>query len=151
VSRLFVTGDKQTALLRPNTKHIEEVRRRLRVVDTFCLIAKGEVNVRSLDRREMFEDGVLRAPVEEVWTSCLASLALAIYFLNGDDAVGVGIRQPPQHDTVDDAEDRRARADPQRQRDDHDRGEPRVLQQPPTAITNVFEQRIEHLSAPPYS
>ena len=41
----------------------------------------------------MLKHRVLRAPVEEVSWSYLYPLAVCIQFLNGDDALGLGIRQ----------------------------------------------------------
>src|SRR5678815_2606644 len=65
-------------------------------------------------------------------------------FLNGDDPFCRSIRQTTQQHAVDNAEDRGARADTQRERDHDDRREPRMLQQPPHAITNVFDDRVHN-------
>src|SRR6185369_10105238 len=62
--------------------------------------------------------------------------------LNGDDPFGRSIRQRAQHHAIDDAEDRGARADTERERDHNDGSETRMLQQPPHAITNVFYDRV---------
>ena len=92
----------------------------------------------------MFEDGVLRAPVEEVRGSYLAAFTVLTEFLNRDDALRGAIRQAAQQHAIDDAEDRGARADTQRQRDHYDGRETRMLPQPSRAITNVFNDRIHN-------
>ncbi len=69
----------------------------------------------------------------------LAAFAVRIEFLNRDDALRVAIWQTAQQHAIDDTEDRSARADTEREGYHHDGREPRMLQQPPHAITNVFD------------
>jgi len=66
VSRLFVLRNKQSSVLRGDSEDIEEVCIRLREVDPLSVIGECEVCRGGLNRGEVFEDCVLRAPVEEV-------------------------------------------------------------------------------------
>jgi hypothetical protein len=54
--------------------------------------------------------------------------------------IGVAIRQRREERRMDDAEDRRRRRDPERQGQDRDGGETRVLQQQPQAEAHVAQQ-----------
>src|SRR6185295_12245524 len=139
MSRLFVTSREKTSELRFDPKHIEEVGGGLREVDAFGLIGEREVSVSYPDRGEVFEDGVLRAPVKKVWSSHLSLLSFSIDFLNSHDPIRVGIWQPSQHDAVDDAEDRSARADAETESDYRDRGERRAFEYSTKCKLKIFQ------------
>src|ERR1051326_7114628 len=61
-----------------------------------------------------------------------------------DEALCVGIRQRPKQNYIDDAEDRRVRADAQRQCDDGNGREARSLQEISCSVTNITEKRIHN-------
>ncbi len=63
-------------------------------------------------------------------------------------AVGLAVRQRLKENAVDDAEDGRVGADPERQRDERDGREPRVPGQHAQAVANVLEQDAHVASGP---
>ena len=65
----------------------------------------------------MLENSILRTPVEKIRAGYLTLLPSGLA-LEWRQCSCVWIRQSSQHDAVDDAEDRRARADARRERDD---------------------------------
>ena len=70
---------------------------------------------------------VLRSPREEIGVGQREHGGIAADDADFDETVGFGKREGTQQNRVHDREDRRRRADPQRQRENGDRGEARFL------------------------
>ena len=62
------------------------------------------------------------------------------------ETIGVRERQRPQHDRVDDAEDRRVRADAERDREDDGESEERRLPQQTDRVPKIVEQHGGEIS-----
>src|SRR5687767_3624114 len=125
-------------------KHVEEVGGRLGHIDSLCLIGERQVYVSGFNRSEMFEDGVLRAPVDEVWSGNLDSLSFRIQLLDHHDAIGSAIRQTPQHHAIHNTEDGRARADTETERDHGDGRKHRALEQPAKCKPQIFQHGFHY-------
>ena len=86
----------------------------------------GEVEALGPDPRQPREGGVAGAEVGDVAgrgrqrVEADALLHLGAVLPRHDEPIGAGVRQRLQQDAVDDAEDGRVAADPERQRDDRD-------------------------------
>ena len=103
------------------------------------VVCEREINWTDPDRREVFENCILRTPIKKVSSRRLNTFPRGIQFLNRDDPFRVPVRQAPQQNTIDDTEDRSAGPNTKRERNHHNPREPRMLEQPPHAITNVFD------------
>ena len=86
------------------------------------------------------ETAVLIPEVVEVRVRQARGPALRGDLEDGHDPARVGVRQRPKKDAVDDAEDGRRRADTERERDDHDRGDAGLLAQHPRRVPEVLPE-----------
>ena len=113
------------------------------------LISAREIEGVVLKRCDIDEDVVLLFPVEEVGSgnNVLVPTTMRILFPYSYQAIRVFIRQRPQQDRIDHAENGRIRSDPERQSDDGDRGEPRALAQLPQRIANVLDESSHFISS----
>ena len=66
----------------------------------------------------MFENGVVVLPIEIIRQRDRIILSRPGRFVQNHDPVGIRIRQRPEQDGIDDAEDRGVRADAERERQD---------------------------------
>ena len=73
---------------------------------------------------------------------------LVVAFGDPHETIGVRERQRPQHDRVDDAEDRRVRADAERDREDDGESEERRLPQQTDRVPNIVQQHGGTIIAP---
>ena len=64
--------------------------------------------------------------------------------LDRHQSVGLGVGQRPEQHRVDEAEDRRVRADSDPQREDDDQAEARVPPEAPQGVLHVADDRLEH-------
>src|SRR4051812_44319046 len=62
-----------------------------------------------------------------------------------DDAIGPGIRQCPEENRIDGAEDGGARSDPESEREHGHRGESGALAQEPEALADVTPRLLDHV------
>ncbi len=138
VTGLFVGVNEEAAEERLGAEDGKEIGGSHRQIDPLSLIGEGEIRGSGEDGRELFEDNVLRAPIKKVGGRDLHASAVRGEFLNRHDAICLSIRKRTQQDAVDDAEDGRARADADCERDHHNRGEAGVLQQTANAVADVF-------------
>src|SRR5262245_40245196 len=110
----------------------------------FRLAVAGQVDGCVPESRHILEDAVLLLPVEEVphVDHILTAWIRAPSFPHHHQPVGVGVRQGLQQHGMHYAEDRRIRADAERQRDHgHDR-ERRLLEQRTRALAQVLPQSL---------
>jgi len=74
---------------------------------------------------EMFKNDVVLLPIKIIRERDRIILSRPGRFVQHHDPVGISIRQRPEQDGVDDAEDRGVRTDPERECQDGNRSEPR--------------------------
>ncbi len=100
---------------------------------------RGQVERREPERAEFLERRLPRLPDRQVLhADGLAGLVLGSFRRDqGDDAIGVRERQALEQPAVDDAEDRRAEADAQAERQNGDQRQRRVLDEHPDAGAQV--------------
>ena len=96
--------------------------------------------------RDGLKATVLIAEVVKVRIRVVGGRVMGIHFRDRPDAVGFGIRQRAQQNSVHNAEDRRRRADAECQRDDRDSGKAGTLAQHAQAIANVLKQDLHRQS-----
>src|SRR5215472_258617 len=92
---------------------------------------------------EMFEDRVVVSPIEIVWKSNRVILTRSRRFIQNHDSIRVWVRQGLQQYCVDDAEDRGVHANAQRQCQNGDRTETRLLPQHSECVSNILFQTLE--------
>ncbi len=120
---------------RPDAEHVEEVRADAHAVDPLRVAGAREVESLRSDPGKPFERGVLRPEVGDVarrGRQRIESdplLDLGAVLPRHHEPIGARIRQWLKQDAVDDAEDRRVAADPERQGHDRDCGESRSARQ----------------------
>ena len=101
-------------------------------LDALGRVAADQVDVPPLEGGEVREDVRLAPPVEEVGgRDRLAPVSSrpARSAVEHHDALGLGGREGPQHERVDDAEDRRVGAEAEGQRHDDEEGEAGALEE----------------------
>ena len=74
-----------------------------------------------MSRGEMFKNDVVLLPIKIIGERDRIILSRPGRFVQDHDPVGIRIRQRPEQDGVDDAEDRGVRTDPERERQDRNR------------------------------
>src|SRR5262249_36287204 len=122
---LAVVGRERAAEQRLRAKHLEQPGRRELRWHLLGLAIARQRHRRVEERRERAERAALRLPVlegSEVDDVRLAPLR-GRNLPRHDEALRLAIRQRSKERRVDDAEDRRARADAQRERDNGDDGQ----------------------------
>ena len=80
-----------------------------------------------MSRGEMFKNGIVLLPIKIIWERHRIILSRPGRFVQDHDPVGIRIRQRPEQNGVDDAEDGGVRADPERKRQDCNRGKRRIV------------------------
>src|SRR3954467_12637229 len=91
---------------------------------------------------ERGEGAALVAHVDIVRIGEVELVPLLVDLPHEDDAIGIGIGQGPEQDAIDDAEDRRRRANPEAQRRDDDEKESRRAGQGPPHVAEVTSKGV---------
>ena len=143
---LVVAGCEEPSGERAYAEDGEEVGRDVRRRDRFRLSRTGQRHAVGGQDRHLLEDVVLRLPVEVVRRRDAEGLhagedVLRRNVRHDDEAVRVGIREGLQEDGVDDAEDRRVRADAEREDADRHGRKARVLPQHAERVSDVLRER----------
>jgi hypothetical protein len=86
----------------------------------------------------MFKNRVVVSPIEIVRQRNRVILTGSRRFIQHHDPVGVPVRQRAQQNRINDAENRGVRANAERQRQDRDRAETRLLPQHAESISNIL-------------
>ena len=133
IPRLFLLGGKPTAVRYRNTQKGEEVGRDARAAKPFRLAIAGQIAFPGPQGAHRREGRICFAPLEvgldRHRQARELAAALRYHHLDAVDLVRLGIRKRLQQDGIDDAEDRRVRADPERERDDRSRRKSGLLPQ----------------------
>jgi hypothetical protein len=110
--------------------------------------AIGPCQVVAVERvaRDAREAAAALAHVEEVRIRELARRLAGRALPDLDQPLRVAVGQGPQQRRLDGREDRRVRADAERQRDDRDRGEAAVAQERPQRVAHVLPQAFHRAS-----
>ena len=129
---------------RLRAQHVEHRRRRAREQEALRRPVAGERAPGRREDRETLERRRLLAALEIVGDGGARVLDAhrAIRVVHEHEPVAFGIRQRPQIESVQDAEDRRVRADREREHErDHGRVQ-RALAERANGVANVFEQEL---------
>ena len=86
----------------------------------------------------MFKNRVVVSPIEIVGQRNRIILTRSGRFIQHHDPVGIWIWQRPQQNRINDAENRSVRANTQRQRQDRDYTETRLLPQHAESVSNIL-------------
>ena len=115
--RLLLVGCKQSTGTRLRTKRLEESRRHAVDRRVVADAIQRDAHLAASEVRERLEALALRFPVMEVGrrNRHRSQARFRPQIRHRDDAIGVRIRQRPQHHRVDDAEHGRRGADPERE------------------------------------
>ena len=97
-----------------------------------------------VEDREMFEDVGVLAPEEEPRNGELLRALPGELARGLHHATGLGERQRPEKQAVDDAPDRGVRADGERQSENGDDREPGTLRQTPGRLPEVLDENVHH-------
>ena len=149
-ARLLVRVLERTPERRPHAEHVEEVRGDDARGDALGLRAAEQDEPHVVEFHESLEALRARAVVENLLIREAGVLDVGQRPLlpQHDEAVAVLIRQRAEQDAVDDAEDRRVGADPERHRQhDHDR-EARVAAEIAQPVAQVLGERLEQPRQP---
>ena len=124
-------GSERAAEPRLHTIHLEELGRRLRRDQPLGLADAGEVGVPVLADGERVEDlhALADIAVGGHGKPGFEAVEVGVVVIERDQTIGLVVRQRPQQHAVDDREDRRVRADAQRERHHDDQREPRVVKE----------------------
>jgi hypothetical protein len=130
---------ERAAYRRAHAQHIEEIPRNARRGKLLRIAQAGQVEVLVGERREPGKRAVLFAQ------ECRArkrkrldrSRRIGLRRIDQHQPLGMRVRQRPQQQRVGHAENRRVRADAQRQRDDGHQGEARALREHPDGVAEV--------------
>ena len=113
--------------LRLQSEDLEKVRRHQASADLFggASLEAAQVKRFSTRDRDVFEDGIVALPIEIVRKRNRNLRLVGVGLGDDHDPIPVRIRQRPEQDAIDHAEDRRVRADAEREREDRDEREAR--------------------------
>jgi hypothetical protein len=127
-----VTPDRRLHAERP-----EEVPGHAHPADPFRFAVGQQRRTPGADERHVFERMAAVAPVEERQVTDVAGRAGRPPLADRDEAIGIRVRQRTEQHRVEDAEDRRVRADAERQGHERDRCEAGRAPQQPRRVANV--------------
>ncbi len=144
-----IVGREPASHHRANAQHREEVTRDEGHPGArrFGWTRDARNHVRVL--RHRLEGAVLVAEVVEVRVGEARIRAAVVHFPDCHQAVRIRVRQRAQQHAVDHAEDRRRRPDAQGQRQDHGGAECGGLPQPPSGVSQIPQDRVEHVCSVP--
>jgi hypothetical protein len=131
---------KSAAQFRCQADNLEKISRDKGGADVLRLTTGNSAEIARLASRngEMLENGIVASPIEVVGKGN-RSVRSAAEFIQRHDAAGVWIWQRLQKDRIDDAEDRRICADPERKRQHGDESEARRLAQLAQGVTKIVQ------------
>ena len=141
---LFGRGERATER-RLHPERVEEIGGDTKAGDALGFLAGREVHLPPVERSQLIEDIGLFLPVGEVgWRHRLLLVEgeLRPSLRNEHEPVDVGDRERPEDQRVDHLEDRRVGAEPERQRQDDERGEPGPLQQQADGVVRVGDETM---------
>ena len=121
-------------------------RRRLQADEALRRARRGEVEALARVHREVLERRRLRLAVEVVRDrrARVVEAHLRVVVVHLHEPLAVVVRQRLEQQPVDDREDRRVRADAERERRDGGDEEPRLREQAAQAVADVLDERVEH-------
>src|SRR5436190_1976643 len=138
---LLIGWLQSPAEYRIHREYLKQTRRRHRHAQSLRRVAFAQIPLPAARSGHRHENVVLFLPIEKVGGRyCIACCAgCADRLLDGDDAIGVGIGQRPQKNTVDDAEDHGRARNPEHEGDECHDGKPEVLAQHAQSVTNIAQ------------
>ena len=133
---------------RRDTEQGEEVRLDGQGGDVVRPALDAEVHVlRPAKQRHVLEGAVLRFPVDEIRSGEGIRAGRRFRLVEAQQLFRVAVRQGPQQDGFDDAENGGVGADSDGQRDGGDDGESRRLPQASRCVAQVLQQRLHELAS----
>ncbi len=116
---------------RLHAQRAKKVRRDCAAAQVFRLAYTGQIEIPRLERRHLLEDVVLLLPIKVVWVGHGHVRLARIGFVQYHQPAGIVKGQRLEQNGFDDTKNRRVGANTQRQRDNRDGGEARVLREHP--------------------
>ncbi len=141
--RTFIVGERAPDQRR-DAERREEVGRDVHADDFFRRARSGQVDAVVVERRDPLECRRALAPADEVRRREHVGAARPprVGFPHHDQASGIAERQRLEQHRVDDREDRRVRADAQRERQHRDRREARRAQAQTDGVADVLKDVV---------
>jgi hypothetical protein len=140
---LVFAGRKQSAQDRLDTENGKEIGRDIIAWRSLCISHPGKREAALMSNGERGEGLVVPLPIAKVWIGNGALGKVGFALVNGDKLTGIRKRKRIQQHAVDDGEQRSVCADAERQREDRDESESRILAQDADAVSDVVPQFIE--------
>jgi hypothetical protein len=146
--RAILVGGERAAEGRPHAQEIEVVPADPHCGKALRLAVGNEGRQPRAHHREALNRAAALPPVQDRREADVRGNAFRIAIADGDEPLGRFVRQRPQQNSIDDAEDSGVGADAERERDEHSRGEPRRVAQHADAVAQVLAERIQHRKTP---
>ena len=143
VAGLFFFGAECAAHDRLGFESFEKIGADTRAENSFGAIFAGEVEIRGGPGGKIVENGVLGAPVVEIWGAC--GVFPALFGVNlPEDSELVGMREGDgvQHPLSDHIEEQRAAGDAERESDDDEDGDAGGFCQRADPVAQVLQQGL---------
>jgi len=140
-AELVFAGEKRAAEGCLDAEDLEIVGRDTPTSKLYWLGAAGKRHRPARLGGHEVEDGVVLLPVEEIQRRDAVALSPRGLLEHPDDPIGVRIGERFQQDAIDETEDGRVGADPNRQRQDGHSAESRAVAQRPCGILQILEEQ----------
>src|SRR5262245_16058756 len=137
-ARLLFFRQKRAALNRLDAQSLEEICRHRTADNALRLAGASQVERVEHNRRQLFKASALGPVIEEIWRRCRSAIAPAEFAPTPNQPLGLRKRQRAQKNGVDQAENRRVRADPQAERENGNQSEDGLLRQNSRAVAQVL-------------
>ena len=138
--RRVVGGGEVASQRRSDAERAQEVRRHAHRGNPLGLAVRDERRIPRSDDRDLVECVRPFAPVDHRREADVSGAAVGAGFADVDEPRRIGERQRPEKHRVDHAEDRRVRADAERERHDGDGREAGTAVQQPEPVADVAPQ-----------
>src|SRR5262245_15289458 len=130
-----------------HTQRREEVRGHMQTSQSLRLATARQVKAAPAIYTDMFKDFLLRTPVGEVGIGNQHYPEIWPVLAHPNQSLGYRVRQRAQQHGIHYTEDRRVRADAERQRGDGNQGEAGLLHQHSRAVAQVLPQGLHNFSS----
>jgi len=138
-SQLVLTRPEETAHCRWNAQEWQNVRAYAQCPELFRTIRASEIGRPVLGRAHVVEGAALRFPIGKIRRRDRSASMVQHH----DQTFRVAITQRAQQNPIDSREDRRIRADAERQGDDRDCGESRIAAHPTQPVADIAPKLLQ--------
>src|SRR2546427_2369195 len=142
LARLVLARRERAPDQRPRAEEAETIGRHPQAIEALRLAVSREIHVGVVKRREAVERDALLFPVEKHARRNRVPFAWAGRFPHLHELSRLVVMERLQQHTIDGAEDRCVRSNPERERENGDAGEDRVLPQLAEGEANVIHKTV---------